>query len=102
MIAADRFDEAAMAVLSADDSGQGRAALSELFLEALREQVRKDGKGKPAKARALELYRRALHHRLSTYPDPHTQEEADRYSSGMDEDRAEIEAVLGYRPEEKT
>lgn len=99
LIAADRFDEAAMAVLSADDSGQGRAALSELFAQALREQVRKDGKGKPAKPRALELYRRALRHRLSTYPDPHTQEEADRYSSGMDEDRAEIAEILGYRPE---
>lgn len=99
MIAGDRFDEAAREVLSADDSGQGRAALSELFLEALREQVHKDGKGKPAKPRALELYRRALRHRLSAYPDPHTQEEADRYSRGMDEDRAEIEAVLGYRPE---
>ncbi|MBS0188130.1 MAG: hypothetical protein JSS51_08670 [Planctomycetes bacterium] len=99
MIAADRFEEAAQTVLVADDSGQGRAALSELFLEALREQVRKDGKARPAKPRALELYRRALQHRLSTYPEPHTQEEADRYSSGMDEDRAEIEGVLGYRPE---
>ena len=101
MIAGDRFDEAARAVLSADDSGQGRAALSELFLEALREQTRKDGEGKPAKPRALELYRRALQHRLSTYPDPHTQEEADRYSSGMEQDRAEIDAVLGYRPESR-
>lgn len=99
LIADDRFDEAALVVLSADDSGQGRAALSDLFAAALREQVRKDGKGKPAKPRALELYRRALQHRLSTYPDPHTQEEADRYSSGMDEDRAEIGGILGYRPE---
>ncbi|MBN8599057.1 MAG: hypothetical protein J0L78_15400 [Planctomycetes bacterium] len=102
LIAEDRFDEAALAVLSADDSGQGRAALSDLFAQALREQVRKDGKGKPGTPRALELYKRALQHRLSTYPDPHTQEEADRYSSGMDEDRAEIAEILGYRPESQT
>ncbi|MBX3380765.1 MAG: hypothetical protein KF805_11790 [Phycisphaeraceae bacterium] len=99
MIADGRFDEAALVVLSADDSGQGRAALSDLFVGALREQVRKDGKGGHATPRAMELYRRALQHRLSTYPDPHTQEEADRYSSGMDEDRAEIAEILGYRPE---
>ena len=99
LIASDQFDEAALVVLRADDSGQGRAALSDLFAEALRAQVKKEGKKKPASARALELYRRALSHRLSTYPDPHTQDEADRYSSGMDEDRAEIAAILGYTPE---
>lgn len=99
LIASDRFDEAALVVLRVDDSGQGRAALSDLFAEALRAQVKKEGKKKPASARALELYRRALSHRLSAYPDPHTQEEADRYSSGMDEDRAEIAAILGYTPE---
>ncbi|MBL8885017.1 MAG: hypothetical protein JNK16_00030 [Phycisphaerales bacterium] len=102
LIADDRFDEAARVMLSADDSGQGRAALSDLFAAALRDQVRKDGKGGPAKPRALELYKRALQHRLSAYPDPHTQEEADRYSSGMDEDRAEIAEILGYRPESQT
>ncbi|MBL0869680.1 MAG: hypothetical protein IBJ18_03790 [Phycisphaerales bacterium] len=99
MIAADRFDEAARVVLSADDSGQGRAALSELFVSALREQVKKDGQRKPASERALVLYRLALSHRLSTYPDPHTQDEADRYNAGMDEDRSEIAAILGYTPE---
>ena len=99
MIAADRFDEAAQTVLTADDSGQGRAALSQLFADALREQVARDGGRKPASARSLELYRRALNYRLSTYPDPHTQEEADRYGSGMDEDRAEVAAILGYVPE---
>lgn len=99
LIASDNFDEAARVVLSADDSGQGRAALSQLFVEALREQVKRDGKRNPAKPRALELYNRAVQYRLSAYPDPHTQEEADRYSSGQDEDRAEIAAVLGYQPE---
>ncbi|HLO41519.1 MAG TPA: hypothetical protein VK176_10885 [Phycisphaerales bacterium] len=98
LIEQDRFDEAATAVLSADDSGQGRAALSQLFAQALRQQVAHDGKRNPARPRALELYRRALLYRLSTYPDPHTQEEADRYSAGMDEDRAEIESILGYAP----
>jgi len=101
MIADDRFDEAARVVLSADDSGRGRAALSDLFVEALREQLARDGKGGPTNPRALELYRRALQHRLSTYPDPHTQEEADRYSSGMDEDREELVKILGYRPESR-
>lgn len=99
LIAADRFDEAARVMFAADDSGQGRAALSGLFIDALREQVRRDGKSNPAGPRALELYRRALQHRLSTYPDPHTQDEADRYGAGMDEDRAEIDGILGYRPE---
>ncbi|HLP83764.1 MAG TPA: hypothetical protein VK157_05395 [Phycisphaerales bacterium] len=99
LIASDNFDEAARVVLSADDSGQGRAALSQLFVEALREQVKRDGKRNPAKPRALELYNRAVQYRLSAYPDPHTQDEADRYSSGQDEDRAEIAAVLGYQPE---
>lgn len=99
LIASDRFDDAARVMLKADDSGQGRAALSELFVEALRAQVRRDGKRNPAKPRAVELYRRALQYRLSTYPDPHTQDEADRYESGMNEDRAEITAVLGYQPE---
>lgn len=99
LIASDQFDEAALMVLRADDSGQGRAALSRLFVEALREQVEKEGGKRPASARALELYRRALSHRLSVYPDPHTQDEADRYASGMAEDRAEIAAVLGYTPE---
>lgn len=99
LIENDRFDEAAAMVLAADDSGQGRAALSSIFADALREQVRKDGHCKPAKPRALELHRRALQYRLSTYPDPHTQDEADRYASGMDEDRAEVDAILGYSPE---
>lgn len=70
-----------------------------MFVEALREQVKRDGKRNPAKPRALELYNRAVQYRLSAYPDPHTQDEADRYSSGQDEDRAEIAAVLGYQPE---
>jgi hypothetical protein len=99
LIESDKFDEAALVVLQADDSGQRRAALSDLFAAALRAQVQTEGKKKPASARALELYRRALSHRLSTYPDPHTQDEADRYSSGMNEDRAEIAAILGYTPE---
>jgi hypothetical protein len=99
LIASDRFDEAALVVLQADDSGQGRAALSDLFAAELRAQVQKEGKTRPASPRAIALYRRALAHRLSTYPDPHTQEEADRYASGMEEDRAEIAAILGYQPE---
>jgi hypothetical protein len=99
LIESDKFDEAALVVLQADDSGQGRAALSDLFAAALRAQVEKEGRNRPASPRALDLYRRALSHRLSTYPDPHTQDEADRYSSGMNEDRAEIAAILGYTPE---
>ncbi|XVJ59106.1 MAG: hypothetical protein HEQ23_06770 [Tepidisphaera sp.] len=94
LIAADRFNEAAQLVFAADDSAQGRAALSELFLQALREQVRRDGRRSTPSPRALELHARALQHRLSTYPDPHTEEEADRYGAGMDEDRAEIDAIL--------
>lgn len=61
--------------------------------------MKRDGQRNRAGKQTLELYRRALSHSLSTYPDPHTQEEADRYSSGMDEDRAAIAAVLGYTPE---
>jgi hypothetical protein len=99
LVASDKFDEAARVVLSADDSGQGRAAVAELFVEALRDQVKRDGKCKPAKPRALELYNCALQYRLSTYPDPHTQEEADRYCAGQDEDHAEIAEILGYTPE---
>lgn len=99
LIESDKFDEAALVVLRADDSGQGRAALSDLFAAALLAQVEKEGKKKPASPRALELYRRALSHRLSMYPDPHTQDEADRYASGMDEDRAQIASILGYTPE---
>ncbi len=99
LIAHDQFDEAARVVFAADDSGKARAGLSELFMDALRDQVRRDGKRKPAAPRALELYRRALQHRLSTYPDPHTQDEADRYEAGMNEDRADVAAVLGYVPE---
>ncbi|GJQ31001.1 MAG: hypothetical protein HBSAPP03_28850 [Phycisphaerae bacterium] len=98
LIAQDRFDDAARLVFAADDSAQARVALSELFLAALREQVKRDGKRNPASPRALELYRRTLAYRLSTYPDPHTQDEADRYEKGMDDDRAEIAAVLGYTP----
>lgn len=99
LIAADRFDEAAAAMRAADDSGPGRAALSEVFVQALREQVRRDGVRRPASPRALALYHRALGARLSTYPDPHTQDEADRYENGMDDDRAAIAAILGYTPE---
>lgn len=99
LIASDQFDEAARVMLTADDSGQARAALSNLFAEALRAQVQRDGRRKPASPRALELYRRALNHRLSTYPDPHTEDEAERFNSGMDQDRAEIAAILGYQPD---
>lgn len=99
LIARDNFDEAARVVLAADDSGQGRAALSRLFVDALREQVKQDGKHNPATPRARELSNRAVQYRLSAYPDPHTQEEADRYGEGQNEDRAEIAAILCYRPE---
>lgn len=94
LIAADRFNEAAQLVFAADDSAQGRAALSELFAQALRDQVRRDGRRSTPSPRALELHARALQHRLSTYPAAHTQDEADRYGAGMDEDRAEIDAIL--------
>lgn len=99
LVAADRFDEAVRAVLSVDDSPKGRVALAGLFAESLREQVRKEGRRQPASPRSLLLYRLALQYRLSAYPDPHTQDEADAYAAGQQQDRAEMAAILGYEPE---
>ena len=43
------------------------------------------------------LHERALHWRLSAYPEPHTAEEADSYSAGRDADRAQLAALRDAR-----
>jgi hypothetical protein len=40
------------------------------------------------------LHERALHWRLSAYPEPHTALEADDYAAGRDADRALLDALL--------
>jgi len=97
LLQAGRFDEAEQAVRVADDSIMGAVAVGRMYTDALSAMVA-SGAHKRDKARAAELFNRALRWRQAAYPEPHTACEAKDYERGREEDRQALVAILGYEP----
>jgi hypothetical protein len=83
------FDAAEALFVGPDQGPEICALIGRLFEERLR-----DGGVREPRIRE-DLYRRALEWRLRSYPEPHTEIEANDYRRGMDEDRARLAALLG-------
>lgn len=93
------FDEAEKLLGDVDPYFHPGVALSRLFEEHLRELATSGIAGKqPALAR--DVFDRAYSWACRSYPDPHTQIEADDYEKGQAMDRAKLVVILGYDPKE--
>jgi hypothetical protein len=92
-VRAGNFDAADARVLAVDRDIQSSVMLGAMYTEALREAVAL-GERESRQAFVVALHERALHWRLSAYPEPHTAHEADYYSSSRDEDEAQLAALL--------
>ncbi len=92
-VRAGRFDAADALVLAVDRDIQSAVMLGAMYTAALREAA-EDGTRESRPEHFAALHERALHWRLSAYPEPHTAYEADDYSAGRDSDRAELAALL--------
>lgn len=97
-LAEDEFDEAERSILSVDSTIQGAVKLAALYEEHLRTLLSLAAGGID-KARAEQVFRRALSWAQSCYPEPHTEYEVERYEAGRAEDRAHLIGVLGYDPD---
>lgn len=86
LIAAGKLDEADRAAGRLADSLQRGAALGRLYTEALRRANTRN--------EAERLYERARRWRLSAFPDPHTQIEANEFRAAQEEAQAELLALL--------
>jgi len=78
----------------------GREADAEIFGRMGRlyeEYLREDGQ--QSKSTREEVFRRALDWKLRSYPDPHTEIEAEDYARGMAEDRHLLIKLLEYDPQ---
>jgi phage-related minor tail protein len=99
---------AAVALLNAGDDAGAERVIAEaerdlagavLLAHAGREHLRAvvaEGDARSPRGRAA--FERALRWSESAWPDPHTEEEADRFSQGRAEGRAELVRILGYDP----
>ena len=92
-VRAGNFDAADARVLAVDREIQSAVMLGAMYTAELRECVaRGERESRPGYIAAL--HQRALHWRLSAYPEPHTAPEAEYYAAGADADRAELAALL--------
>lgn len=90
---AGNFDAAETRVLAVDREIQSAVMLGAMYTAELRESIeRGERESRPGFVAAL--HQRALHWRLSAYPEPHTAHEADDYSAGRDADRALLDGLL--------
>lgn len=86
------FDAAEALFVGRDQGPEVCALIGRLFEERLR-----DGGVRGPSIRE-DLYRRPLEWELRSYPEPHTEIEANDYRRSMDEDRARLSAALGDDP----
>ena len=68
------------------------ARMGRLYEEYLREE------STASSSTREDVYRRALDWKLRSYPEPHTEIEAQDYGRGMAEDRQLLIKLLGYDP----
>lgn len=93
LIEAGQFDAAEALIIDRDRGPELCALMGRLYEECLRDSAERETEVRES------LYRRALNWRLRSYPEPHTQMEADSYRSGMEEDRSRLLDLLGYDPD---
>lgn len=92
LIRAGRFQEAEKLAVDRDAGPGTFARMGRLYEEYLREV------GEASISTREEVYRRALDWKLRSYPEPHTEIEAEDYARGMAEDRQLLINLLGYDP----
>lgn len=100
LLADDRYEEAEEEIRTVDSSIYGMVATAKMYRERLAELVA-DGVNSQNKARVEAVFHRALVTAQSAYPEPHTAMEADDYTAGQAEDRAQLVAILGYDLDDK-
>lgn len=91
LIAAGRDEEAETLMRAADPSIHGSIATARLFEEALRESIA----NKRDTVRAKELYRKALSWWQWSFPEPHTEYEAQERDRWCDECKVKMDAIIG-------
>jgi hypothetical protein len=96
LIRAGRFEDAEALVVNRDNGPEVYALMGRLYQQCL-----SNGESQDAAVRE-NLYRRALEWKLRSYPEPHTEIEADNYSRGMAEDKEVLIRLLGYEPPENS
>ena len=103
-VRAGNFDAADAAVLAVDREIQAAVMLGAMYTAVLRDAVGDtmgdavDARERASRPQYLDLlHRRAVHWRLSAYPEPHTADEANSFEAGRDADRAELAALLQSR-----
>jgi hypothetical protein len=91
-----QFQKAEDLIVDPYAGGQEFALLGRLYEEQLREShdQRTDVRE--------HFYRRSLHWKRRSYPEPHTEIEADDYARGISEDHETLVRLLGYDPDETT
>jgi hypothetical protein len=93
-VRAGRFAAAEAQVLAVDREIQSAVMLGAMYTAELRAAIN-SGQRDSRSDYVAALHARALHWRLSAYPEPHTAHEADACSSGRDADRAQLDALVG-------
>jgi hypothetical protein len=92
-VRAGRFDAAEAALRAVDQDIQSAVMLGAMYTAALQEAVQA-GEQASRPQYVAALHERALHWRLSAYPEPYTAYEADDYAAGRAGDRAQLDAVM--------
>lgn len=88
------------AIEDVEDSIYGSVALRQVFTEFLNE-LKAQGALDQDPGFAAEVFMHAERHAWRSYPEPHTEYEADSYRRGYDQDRAELVRILGRDPGKK-
>jgi hypothetical protein len=92
-VRAGNFDAVEAAVFAVDRDIQAEVMLGAMYTAELRAAIA-NGERTTRQDYITALYERALHWRISAYPEPHTAYEADAFAAGRDADRAELAALL--------
>lgn len=88
------FDEAERSVLAADSSIIGSVAVARMYEQHLRKLLER-GTHRKSPELVEEVFRRALKWAHASYPEPHTQMEAEGFERGRAEDSARLAALMG-------
>jgi hypothetical protein len=100
LVEQERYDDAEAVVRKVETDIYSAIAIGNMYKEYLKQLVA-SGRHRTERARAEEVFRRGLRWAQSAYPEPHTQIEADSYSTGQAEDLVEFVKILGYQPGQK-
>ena len=93
LIRAGRFEDAEALVVNRDAGPEVCALMGRLYQQSLSNTENRDA------AVRENLFRRALEWKLRSYPEPHTEIEANDYARGMAEDKEVLIRLLGYEPD---